>query len=286
MIEVKSWPSDLVAWSRLPEEQQPPFYLEFFGETEPYLDQTYAEVVPAAAKAEGQTQGAPVYEYWWTLGHRGAQDRDSWWRRQFGDQSSDRDPEPWENLKTTAARVYLYFPISGGWRFKELVATVKYLSPIPEQHSWMKTVGKDLQALQPLAGDAAGLAGLVPGGGTASKWLEAVSKLQVASVPQQGKLNWSVGKVTFGSEDHGPMQGVMWQLPKAMFRLLGGRLTGSLAMSFIPAPYQDVGPQTPQPMKALAHAVLYHQNGTESWLPNHPDGRDFVELSIRPRLPQ
>jgi hypothetical protein len=77
----------------------------------------------------------------------------------------------------------------------------------------------------------------------------------------------------------------MWQLPKAMFRLLGGRLTGSLAMSFIPAPYQGVGPQTPQPMKALAHAVLYHQNGTKSWLPNHPDGRDFVELSIRPRLP-
>ena len=61
MIEVKSWPSDLVVWSRIPEQQQPPFYLEFFGETEPYLDQTYAEVVPAAAKAQGQAQGCLLY---------------------------------------------------------------------------------------------------------------------------------------------------------------------------------------------------------------------------------
>jgi hypothetical protein len=30
------------------------------------------------------------------------------------------------------------------------------------------------------------------------------------------------------------MQGVDWAIPKEMFELLGGRLTGSLAVSFIP----------------------------------------------------
>lgn len=286
MIEVSSWPADLVAWSQQPEKSRTDFYLEFFGETEPCLDQNYAELIPAPPSGAAPAHGAPVYEYWWTLGHGGAPDRRGWWSRQFRNPLSRREPEPWGDLNASAARVYLYFPISGGWRFKELVATVKYLSPVPEQHSWIKTIGKDLRALQPLAGDAAGVAGLVPGGGTAAKWLEVASKLQLSSVPQQGKLNWSVGKVTFGSEVHGPMQGVMWQLPKAMFRLLGGRLTGSLAMSFIPAPYQSGLDSIPKPMTALAHAVLYHRDGTVSWLPNHPEGRDFVELTISPRLPK
>ncbi|MGC2191895.1 MAG: hypothetical protein WA751_06150 [Candidatus Dormiibacterota bacterium] len=60
-----------------------------------------------------------------------------------------------------------------------------------------------------MVGDAGSLAGLVPGGATASKWMEAVAKLKISSVPQTGKFNWSVGKVTFGSSIHGPMQGVM-----------------------------------------------------------------------------
>jgi len=42
-------------------------------------------------------------------------------------------------------------------------------------------------------------------------------------------------KVTFGSPEHGGvMQGVVWTLPKSMFAELGGRLTGGLAVSFLP----------------------------------------------------
>lgn len=73
MIEVKSWPPDLVAWSQQPKDERSPFYLEFFGETEPALDQSFAEVVPAKKGTTGQEQIAPVYGYWWTIGHGGVQ---------------------------------------------------------------------------------------------------------------------------------------------------------------------------------------------------------------------
>ncbi len=284
VIEVASWPPDLVAWSCESPETRSPFYLEFFGETEPLLDESFAEVVPARKGAPGTDQGAPVYEYWWTIGHGGAPMRDPWWRRQFGQPQSASHPEPWEDLKATAARVYLYFPISASWRIKEQVASIKYLSPVREQNSWLAQVGKGLQSLQPAVGDAGTLAGLVPGGATASKWMEAVAKLKISSVPQTSKFNWSVGKVTFGSPTHGPMQGVMWQLPRSLFQLIGGRLTGGLAVSFIQAPVQGEPKSPPKPMGALAHAVLYHKNGTESWMPATPTGEGFVELQLTPRL--
>lgn len=283
VIEVASWPPDLVAWSRESPETRSPFYLEFFGETEPLLDGSFAEVVPARKGAPGTDQGAPVYEYWWTIAHGGAPMRDSWWRRQFGQPQSARHPEPWEDLKATAARVYLYFPISAGWRIKEQVASIKYLSPVREQNSWLKQIGRDIQTLQPAVGDAASLAGLVPGGVAASKWLTAVAKLKISSVPQGRKFNWSVGKVAFGSEVHGPMQGVMWQLPRTLFELIGGRLTGSLAISFIPAPVQGQPESAPRQVNALAHAVLYHQDGSESWLAPTGTAESFVELQISPQ---
>lgn len=283
MIEVKSWPSDLVAWSEQPPGERTPFYLEFFGETEPLLDQSFAEVVPAKKGAPSQEQSAPVYEYWWTIGHGGAQLRTAWWRQLLGATGPTRSAEPWEDLEAIAARVYLYFPIAGGWRVKEQAASVNYLSPVREQNAWLAQIGKGLQAVQPAVGDAGALAGLVPGGGTASKWMEAVAKLKISSVPQTGKFNWSVGKVTFGSSIHGPMQGVMWQLPRSLFQLIGGRLTGSLAVSFIQVPVQGEPTTPPKPMRALAHAVLYHNNGAESWMPATATGEGFVELEINPR---
>jgi hypothetical protein len=98
--------------------------------------------------------------------------------------------------------------------------------------------------MQPIvagAGQAASALGVVPGVGTiaagAAPLLSAVSKLQVGSVPQAVKgFDWYVEKVTVPpSAHHGVMQGVVWAIPKDMFALLGGRLTGSLALSFIPA---------------------------------------------------
>ena len=97
--------------------------------------------------------------------------------------------------------------------------------------------------MQPIlagAGQAASALGVVPGVGMvaagAAPILSAIAKLQVGSVPQGVKgFDWYVEKVTVpAAHSHGVMQGVVWAIPKEMFALLGGRLTGSLAISFMP----------------------------------------------------
>jgi len=113
--------------------------------------------------------------------------------------------------------------------------------------------------------------------------LSALSKLQIGCVPQGVKgFNWYVEKVTFGpAADHGVMQGVVWALPKPMFELLGGRLTGSLALSFIPSQAQSSGDQkwVPEPLPMLSHAVVY-ADGEEHWV---PEKNKFAELKLTPK---
>jgi hypothetical protein len=84
------------------------------------------------------------------------------------------------------------------------------------------------------------------------------------------------------------MQGVMWTLPKKMFSELGGRLTGSLALSFIPGHIQQGGTVAskaedfpPQPKAILAHAVVYGPRD-EIWAPGQ---REFIRLQVAPTLP-
>jgi hypothetical protein len=76
------------------------------------------------------------------------------------------------------------------------------------------------------------------------------------------------------------MQGVVWALPKQMFERLGGRLTGSLALSFIPTKSQGSrnGEWTPEPLPMLAHAVIY-ADGKQVWVPAK---NKFVELLLTP----
>jgi hypothetical protein len=283
MIEVVSYPPDLATWN----QAEHPFYLEVYGETEPLLDMTFAEVLPPAGDAATTAGSTPIYEYWWTLGHAGnAPEHHHLWPERHDDQPI------WKELDDPAARVYLYFPIHAGWRIKELVATVKYLSPVHDQQSWSQAASEDWAKFQPVlegAGSLAATLGPVPGIGTvvagAAPILSALAKLKLGSVPQGVKgFDWSAGKVTFGSkEQHGVMQGVMWTLPKAMFELLGGRLTGSLAVSFIPSrPQSSVAARewTPQAAPLLGHAVVYVDHG-KKWVPG---SSAFVELSLSPSI--
>lgn len=288
VIEVVSWPSDLARWK--PAEDF--FYLEVFGETSPVLDTAVAEVIPAGKADPQSSSPAPVYEYWWTLGHPGAAPHREQWAGTMGSEQagSQREAPPWENVRDdVAARVYLYFPVSAGWRVREIIATVNYLTPVHQQQAWWSQAGQELELLQPLAGDASSIAGLVPGGATASKWLETVSKLQIASVPQSKDFPWSVEKVTFGGDGEDVMQGVAWNLPASLLHAQGGRLTGSLAVSIMPAARQAPdssqrsGPAT-APAAARAHAGVYLKDGTAIWLPG-PDARGFIELFITPRMP-
>ncbi len=280
MITVASFPADLGGWN----QDEHPYYLEMFGEAEPVLDMTHAEVILAGGSVAATTAVTPIYEYWWTIGHAGNRPEH---RHLF---ESREKVDLWHRLEDIAARVYLYFPISGGWRMQELGASAKYLSPVAHQTDWTEKAAAEWQRMQPIlagAGQAAAALGVVPGVGTVAAGtapiLSAMSKLQVGNVPQGVKgFDWYVEKVTVPAvAHHGVMQGVVWAIPKEMFELLGGRLTGSLALSFIPAGSTTQRSWEPQPLPMLAHAVVYADD-EHCWVPAQ---NQFVELMLSPRAP-
>ena len=288
MIEVASEPADLSTW----DGEDPPFYLEIFGETSPVLDLHYAEVIAPDADSPVSTTSSPVYEYWWTIGHPGLKPE----HRQLIKRSEN---EPiWSNLADDVARIYLLFPIDSGWRVKEVVATVKYLSPAQDQASLSERASADWEKMQPLVADAGSLASALrplPGVGiaatAASPVLSAMSKLQVGNVPSSADgYNWYVEKVTTGARSKvGVMQGVMWSIPRTMFESLGSRLTGSLAVSFIPNKRQGSRDWAPKAGDLVGHAGVFEKarlpgmEAPEHWVPSKTA---FVRLSIAPTLTQ
>ena len=231
--------------------------MELFGETRPLVDVTYAEVVPSGgADDEAHTaSSAPVYEYWWTIGHPGHPEHHSGLLERV---THHRDL--WERLADPAGRIYMYFPLGGGWRVKELGATVKYMSPVAHEQSFLAKAAEDRQPIAPVVEGAsklastAGAAGLVAGGvaDNSAKVLDGIAQIKLGSVPEVKGFEWSATKVTFGNREHGGvMQGVVWTLPKSMVHELGGRLTGSLAVSFIPDNNQQ-GTTSPRPIRSLS----------------------------------
>jgi len=280
MITVASFPEDLGTW----DQDQHPFYLEVLGESEPVLDASHGEVIAPGGSEPTGSSATPVYEYWWVIGHGGSRPE----HHHLFEGRGKRDL--WHRLDDVAARVYLYFPISGGWRVQELAASAKYLRPVQHQSEWTDKAGAEWQRLQPIlagVGQAAGVLGAVPGVGVAAASmapvLSAVSKLQLGTVPQGVKgFDWYVEKVTFpAAADHGVMQGVFWAIPKEMFELLGGRLTGSLAVSFVPTAAVGQESAQVQVLPMLAHAVVYSDGGA-TWVPAR---NKFVKMPLTPRLP-
>jgi hypothetical protein len=95
-----------------------------------------------------------------------------------------------------------------------------------------------------------------------------------------GGFDWYVEKVTApAAQSRGVMEGVVWAIPKEMFELLGGRLSGSLAVSFVPTAVTGSEAWQPQPLPLLAHAVVY-ADGDASWVPAQ---NQFVELLLSPK---
>lgn len=254
MIETVSYPSALGDWN----SESSNFYLELYGETTPQVDMSFAEIVPAGinpddlkqAIPEKTTASAPIYQYWWNIGQSGNKDA-----------LALRD-----HLKNPAARVYLYFPLTAGWRIKEITATVKYLAPVKDNAAWLNEVFRVWDTTAPVVGGAASIARFIPGISTASPYFSALSQIRLNEVPPVGDFEWYVGKVTtkYGKDT---LQGVMWTLPRKMFTHLGGRITGSLAVTFIPFQVQQSGKiwaATDEPVflaqPIRAHARIYLNN--------------------------
>ena len=275
-----SFPADLAAW----DQDANPYYLEVYGETEPIIGAPVTQGVRAGASPAPTGLSRRVYEYRWTLGHGGQAPG----HRHLG--TGRTAPSLWRRLNDPAAHVYLYFPIEGGWRMEEVVATVKYLSPVRDQMTWSEKAAEGWQRVQPLLGDAGTVAATLapfPGVGSvatgASTLLSTMARLNVGSVPQGVKgFEWYTSKVTFGPDStHGVMQGVCWTLPRTMFELLGGRLTGTLAVSFFEIGRQDTHPAQGQyqPLPLMAHAVVRAKK-REVWAPAK---NQFVKLQIAPK---
>ena len=173
---------------------------------------------------------------------------------------------------------------------QELAASAKYLSPVQHQSDWTEKAAQDWQHMQPIlagAGQTASALGVVPGVGTvaagAAPILSAIAKLQVGTVPQGVKgFDWYVEKVTVPpAHSHGLMQGVGWAIPREMFELLGGRLTGSLAVSFVPTSSAAGEVWQPQSLPLLPHAAVF-ADGETVWVPAQ---NRFVELLLSPKPP-
>ncbi len=282
MIEVASEPKDLTTW----DGDKPPYYLEIFGETSPTIDANYAEVLNPNATAAQALGASPIYEYWWTIGHHGQRPEH---HHLFG---GDKTPI-WDELEDPAVHVYLFFPINAGWRVKELAATVKYLSPVQNQKDLSEKAGADWQKMSQMLADAGTVSSLlkpVPvvgaGAAAAAPILSALSKLQIGTVPSSATgFEWYVDKVTTAGDKsggRGVLQGVMWSIPKSMFVSLGGRLTGSLALSFIESHVQGSPDADPQPAPMMSHAVI-RTKSKEIWAP--ADDHKFIELQISPHRP-
>lgn len=288
MIEVASHPANLGNWRSAPET---PYYFEVFGETSPQVDLAYAQIQGPSdgASTAQQTTVAPVYEYWWTIGHGGDYDpKHHKWVR--GDYVDHPDADPWNNLQDVAAHVYLFFPTWTGWRIKELSVQLKYLSPVRESESLLTEVARGWTQASPLISDASQLAGLfapIPGAAAGAKEaatiLDTLAKLKVNSVPPAGEYKWATMKVTYITPE-GAMQGIAWELPAKMFLDLGGRLTGSVALSFIPASRQggEAAAERAQlrPGNLQAHSVIHLRDGDtpDRWVPH----TGYVNLRLTP----
>ena len=285
MIEAVSWPKLSDEWD---DENTP--YLELYGETSPIVDMNYAHVLPVGPPdgSPENTAEVPIYEYWWTIGHSGA--------RYLA--------KNWSQLRDPAATVSLYFPIDRGWRIKECAATVKYLSPVKEQASLWNKAEEGWKHAAPLLNDMSTLANFVPVPAFkgAASTLAAIARLQINSVPQVQGFEWSVSKITHKHEKGpGYMQGIKWTLPKKMLLELGDRLTGSVAVSFIPSQIQQAGTmpdwnQTPEflPGAIMARSEIHLQNQkTPIYLPfldetSENEGhleKPYISLLIKPRAP-
>src|SRR5579863_8370994 len=126
------------------------FYFEFFGETKPAIDMNFAELLPRGSAGVAPQNGSLLYayQYWWTLGRCDNEDeteeKDHWFDRLFSHEEKDE----------FAVSIYMYYPLNGGWRMKEVAPSIKYLQPLHQQLMSWQGMGEMLGAGAPMVSAA------------------------------------------------------------------------------------------------------------------------------------
>jgi len=272
-----------------PDPQENKFlYLELFGQTDPLITPGYTQLLlEKSERSKHGTNLAPLYEYYWSLGYVGP---DPNWGRDF-----------WRRKhRKKAAEVYLYFPTTGGWWVQELLATVKYLTPGREHASVLQNAAHMFATAQPIVEDVSKLAKAgseLPGAGpiaaSSAVLLDVIAKLRITSIPPVKQYKWSVQKVAEYVSEEGQgkvlVHGVKWTIPAKLFKEFGSRVTGSIAVTIIPAsePSEEKPDNIqlkPRPIRARAviHRHPEFQEGNSLKLPAEDEKSKYLELNITP----
>jgi hypothetical protein len=223
-----------------------PFRLQLVGEASPRLDEKFVQITSQRSSGADEV---PIYEYLWTLAQV--------------DCPSDDASKPQEPLAVRKVEVRMDFAEMSGWSISEPIGTVKFMSPAPRRKDGL------LNRTQKSLEVASKAAGLIPGGASASKWMEAASQLEATSLPQSGNFDWgiSTSAVKHGTEVR---QRIAWKFPKDMFETLGRLLTGGLAIAFI-----GDKSKTSESLKGLIYisAVVQVENGRRLFVVKRLGGR-------------
>lgn len=280
MIEADScYPSD---WSTWNSSGLSP-YLELLGETQPFMCTNLTETLPANSMTNDPQMEtvAPIYEYFWTIG--------------ISEHLYDQFSRHVENVVDEfrhhhiGAEVTVYFPLTGGWHVEEVVATIKYVRPLPHRDDLVKKVADYWNTVAPVISKVADLTGQlhIPGVSTGATLLNMLAKVPITSLPPVDGLTWNVKRVT-GHVKSEIMDGVRWTLPEKLFDILGSRVTGSIAVYFHPAQHQphrqkqqetasDDQPRKVQTRPILAQAVIHHSGQRIPVI-----GEEYIKLDVTP----
>jgi hypothetical protein len=251
-------------------------YLNIWGDSAPLLSPGYGR----GASPHGDATGISPYEYFWTLGivqasiepskRKGPKDMGQHVRHPRRSELEPKMETAMPRDRHGCAHVSLHFPRNNGFWVHEIAASVKLLSPPPPDFA--EKLGADVKELQPLIGLAGGAVAAVgtlggPVVSAAGHVLDAVAKAKLNDVPSTKEFPWSVQQFSTADSDV-----VVWNLPQNMFTLCGDRITGSIAVVFLPTPPSDVPPAT---FKIRGEASF----GPEPGLP--PDADGSFEISLR-----
>ena len=98
-------------------------------------------------------------------------------------------------------------------------------------------------------------------------------------------IEWSVEKTARHDRSGRLLEGIEWALPPNTFDVLGGRVSGSVALTFMQAQLGEETDPTPRGGQIMARAFVWCEDHAHR-IPDKPEpDEDYLELAITPRYP-